>query len=163
MRRTSRVTRRILVTMNSRRPGAVMLNMYGPSRSWATVYTPSLLVVVFVVIDVSTFVAATSAPAMTPPLESVTAPGIVANVVCAGDGQAGRRGRREKKHNHRREGAESDAHESLLTVKSGGKGRKRYMTWSGAKTTTRETPKNPRERPAKRTATNARTSPAAGM
>ena len=65
-----------------------MLNMYGPSRSWVTVYTPSLLVVVFVAIDVSTFVAATSAPAMTPPLESVTVPVIVANVVCAAAGHA---------------------------------------------------------------------------
>ena len=38
---------------------------------------PSAFVVVFVVIDVSTFVAATSAPAITPPLESVTVPVIV--------------------------------------------------------------------------------------
>ena len=66
------------VTRNSRSPGAVMLNMYGPSRSCVTVYTPSLFVVVFVATDVSTFVATTSAPLMTAPLESVTVPVIVA-------------------------------------------------------------------------------------
>ena len=69
--------------MNSRNPVAEMLNRYGPSRNWATVYTPSSLVVVFVATEVSTLVAVTAAPRITAPLLSVTVPVMVAKVVWA--------------------------------------------------------------------------------
>ena len=58
-----------------------MLSRYGPSRNWATVYTPSSLVVVFVATEVSTLVAVTAAPRITAPLLSVTVPVMVAKVV----------------------------------------------------------------------------------
>ena len=83
MRRKSRVTSRMSVAMNSRNPGAEMLNRYGPSLNWATVYTPSSLVVVFVATEVSTLVAVTAAPRITAPLLSVTVPVMVAKVVWA--------------------------------------------------------------------------------
>ena len=61
----------------------MIVSVYGPSRSWVTEYTPSLLVVVFVSSAVSRLVATTVAPLMTPPVESVTVPVIVAYVVWA--------------------------------------------------------------------------------
>ena len=78
IRRMSRVTRTMSAALKSPRPSAVMFSVYGPSRSCGTVYTPSLLVVVFVVTRRVQIRGDHPGSLITPPVESETVPVIVA-------------------------------------------------------------------------------------